>query len=90
MNQKVPDGITRVRISLQIHADDNVITLLDNNISSTLMVDGSNNVGGIPFGHKVALYDIEKGASVVKYGVVIGSATAAINKGEHVHVHNLA
>lgn len=43
----------------------------------------------IPFGHKIAITDIEEGAKVRKYGEVIGQATVAIPKGTHVHVHNL-
>ena len=43
----------------------------------------------VPIGHKVALADIGKGDTVVKYGQDIGKAVAAIKKGEHVHVHNL-
>ena len=43
----------------------------------------------IPQGHKFALVDIEVGGSVIKYGEVIGVATAKIRSGEHVHVHNV-
>jgi altronate dehydratase small subunit len=43
----------------------------------------------IPFGHKFALRRIERGEDVLKYGEVIGEATAAIEVGEWVHVHNL-
>ncbi len=43
----------------------------------------------IPIGHKVALRDLQPGATVVKYGQDIGKAVAAIAKGDHVHVHNL-
>lgn len=43
----------------------------------------------IPYGHKFALQSIRKGDSVIKYGAQIGRATAAISKGEHVHVHNV-
>ena len=43
----------------------------------------------IPIGHKVALTDLAVGDSVVKYGVNIGKVVAAIEKGAHVHVHNL-
>jgi len=43
----------------------------------------------IPFGHKFAIKNIEKGKSVLKYGEVIGKATQNIVKGEHVHIHNL-
>ena len=43
----------------------------------------------VPIGHKVALTDIKKGDTVIKYGQDIGKAVADIAKGEHVHVHNL-
>ena len=43
----------------------------------------------VPIGHKVALVDIKKGDTVVKYGQDIGKAVADIRRGEHVHVHNL-
>jgi (2R)-sulfolactate sulfo-lyase subunit alpha len=43
----------------------------------------------IPIGHKVALTDIKAGDTIWKYGQDIGVATAAIAKGEHVHVHNV-
>lgn len=41
-------------------------------------------------GHKVALTDITEGQAVTKYGHQIGTATADIHTGDHVHVHNLA
>ncbi|MEW6577969.1 MAG: UxaA family hydrolase [Chloroflexota bacterium] len=43
----------------------------------------------IPYGHKIALRDIPKGAQVTKYGLSIGSALADIRAGDHVHVHNV-
>ena len=43
----------------------------------------------MPIGHKIALVDIKKGDTVIKYGQDIGKAVADIAKGEHVHVHNL-
>ena len=43
----------------------------------------------VPIGQKVALTDIKKGDTVIKYGQDIGKAVADIAKGEHVHVHNL-
>ena len=44
----------------------------------------------IPSGHKIALRGVAPGESVLKYGQVIGIATAAIAPGDHVHLHNLA
>ena len=41
-------------------------------------------------GHKYALRAIGAGENVIKYGMPIGHATAAIAPGEHVHTHNLA
>ena len=43
----------------------------------------------IPFGHKLALKDIKRGETVIKYGETIGQATMKIGKGQHVHVHNV-
>ena len=43
----------------------------------------------VPIGHKVALGDIKKGDTIIKYGQDIGKAVADIKKGEHVHVHNI-
>lgn len=43
----------------------------------------------IPFGHKFALQPIPAGGAVIKYGEVMGKATAPIAPGEHVHVHNV-
>lgn len=43
----------------------------------------------IPEGHKIAVEGIKKGEMVRKYGHVIGRATSDIEKGEHVHIHNI-
>src|SRR3546814_7138739 len=41
-------------------------------------------------GHKIAVVDIAAGAPVIKFGFPIGTATAAIARGAHVHSHNMA
>lgn len=43
----------------------------------------------IPYGHKIALVDIPKGAQVTKYALSIGSALDDIKAGDHVHTHNV-
>ncbi len=43
----------------------------------------------VPLGHKVAMRDIGKERAVIKYGRQIGKAVQAIEKGAHVHTHNL-
>ena len=41
-------------------------------------------------GHKFALRDIKKDEHIIKYGEVIGRATADIKAGEHIHSHNMS
>ena len=62
--------------SVIINEKDNVGVCLDGNDS-------------IPAGHKYALCDIQKGEYVIKYGEIIGRATADIKAGEWVHTHNV-
>ncbi len=76
------------RISLTVHPDDNVATLLDDQVDVRITQDGIPLASAIHFGHKTARRAIAKGEPVVKYGVAIGVATQDIEVGEHVHVHN--
>jgi altronate hydrolase len=43
----------------------------------------------IPVGHKIALQDFAAGASVFRYGQIIGFASKLISAGDHVHTHNV-
>ena len=43
----------------------------------------------IPICHKIACKTITQGQPVIKYGEAIGIATATIERGRHVHVHNM-
>ena len=43
----------------------------------------------VPIGHKVALGDLSAGDTAIKYGEDIGKFVADVEKGGHVHVHNL-
>lgn len=44
----------------------------------------------IPQGHKIAMHDIPDQALIIRFGMSIGIAKAAISKGHLVHVHNVA
>jgi hypothetical protein len=83
-----------VTIAFQIHPDDTVATLLgDAETSVALRGAGAGEVvllGPIALGHKVALADIPAGASVIKFGIPIGTASRPIARGEWVHLHNIA
>ena len=78
----------------QVHASDNVATMLEDASSEPAVVLGTSDQkvvalkGSIPLGHKMALATIEADAGVIKYGVVIGVATQKILSGEWVHLHN--
>ncbi len=43
----------------------------------------------IRLGHKIAMADLNEGDTILKYGHDIGKVVKNINKGEHVHVHNV-
>ncbi|MBI3674192.1 MAG: UxaA family hydrolase, partial [Rhizobiales bacterium] len=76
---------------LQLQPTDNVaIALEDLPPGAELGMAEAIAAEAIPRGHKVALRAIARGERVRKYGQVIGEATAAIEAGRHVHVHNLA
>ncbi|HEX4260930.1 MAG TPA: UxaA family hydrolase [Acetobacteraceae bacterium] len=43
----------------------------------------------VPIGHKVALADLKPGDTAIKYGADVGKIVAAVQKGGHVHTHNM-
>jgi altronate hydrolase len=83
-----PTGPAAVRV----HPDDDVAVLVRPLAAgSEVAVDGARVTlrEEVPAGHKVALRDIAPGTPVLKYGMPIGAATAAIAAGDWVHSHNL-
>ncbi len=61
-----------------------------------VIINEKDNVGvcldgteTIPAGHKYARKEIAKGEYIIKYGEIIGRATADIKQGEWVHTHNV-
>jgi SAF domain-containing protein len=82
-----------VKAALVISARDNVATALQPlqpgqriDISGTIVLVGEP----IARGHKIALRPIPAGEPVIKYGSAIGTASADITAGAHVHTHNVA
>jgi altronate dehydratase small subunit len=78
----------------RIHESDNVTTLLADAVKEDIEVIGASLdrpiccCEPVSFGHKIAVFDIAENADVVKYGVVIGTATQPIHAGQWVHLHN--
>ena len=82
-----------MKAALVISDRDNVATALEP-LDPGRVLDFSGRVvtvvERIPSGHKVALTKIERGQNVIKYGSSIGTASATIAAGAHVHTHNVA
>jgi arabinonate dehydratase len=71
-------------------ADDVVIARVGIPEGTTLVKEGNVRVAAkIPAGHKIAVRAIRAGDAVRRYNQIIGFATADIQPGEHVHVHNI-
>ncbi|HQC53696.1 MAG TPA: altronate dehydratase family protein [Lentisphaeria bacterium] len=73
---------------IQITHQDNVAIALQD-LAAGEAIAGLKLRDAIPRGHKFAISAIPVGGLVIKYGLPIGSASAAIAPGEHVHSHNL-
>ena len=85
---------TKRNIALLLDSKDNVAILL-NTVSSgdIVMLKGTDETiktaEPIKTGHKAALIHIKSGSAIIKYGQQIGIATADINPGEWIHLHNM-
>ncbi|MHA1651499.1 MAG: UxaA family hydrolase [Candidatus Helarchaeota archaeon] len=83
--------------AILLHPNDNVATVLERIEKGTELEVEINSTKRetivaktkIKFLHKIAIKDIPKGSAVIKYGQIIGRATADIKKGEHVHTKNV-
>ena len=82
--------------AVQISIADNVATALrDLQQNEPIVLEIKNKakkivvLEPIQYGHKFSLSEIGKGEQVIKYGEIIGIATQKIEKGCHVHIHNV-
>ena len=79
--------------ALVITPRDNVATALESLVPGQVLEINGQRITvaeATPRGHKVALRPIGAGEAVLKYGSSIGTATADIPAGAHVHTHNVA
>ncbi len=82
--------------AIMIKSGDNVANALRDLTSAETVTVGIGDdhkqvkvLENIPFGHKFAVVDIERGENIIKYGEVIGRATQPIAHGAHAHVQNI-
>lgn len=84
-----------IKTAIQIKDSDQVATLTAGVVAGetvrvTGVAPGRTVVAkaDMPAGHKIAVARIAERTEIRKYGEVIGLSTAAIDLGDHVHVHN--
>jgi altronate dehydratase small subunit len=87
-----PDGHGIDRRLVILAPEDNVCVACTNFPAGlVLLLDGVPVTLAQPIGlgHKIARRTITPGEKIIKYGAAIGSATAPIQAGDHVHLHNM-
>jgi altronate hydrolase len=75
--------------TLVLNGADNVAVALTTLDVGTVTPQGITVLKRVPKGHKFATKAIPPGASVIKFGQIIGFATETIPPGEWVHTHNV-
>lgn len=87
-----------LKLALRVDDKDNVATIFANGVTDGTEVEIRDKrgdmtpvhvIGDVPYGHKIAVCPIKKGEAIMKYGESIGAASADIQMGEYVHVHNM-
>jgi altronate dehydratase small subunit len=79
------------RLLLLAEPDNVVVACANLQAGDVVRIDGEQVKlsGDAPIGFKIARRDFAAGDKVLKYGAEIGSATAAITRGDVVHLHNM-
>ncbi|HEY2783316.1 MAG TPA: UxaA family hydrolase [Steroidobacteraceae bacterium] len=79
------------RLLLLSEQDNVVVALVNLKQGDVVCIDGHevSMRAGAPLGFKIARNGLAAGDKVFKYGAAIGSATAAIARGDVVHLHNM-
>jgi len=75
--------------AIKINNQDNVAVVLQDTKKGDTIFDDIIALEFIPAGHKIALSIINFSENVIKYGQPIGRATSTIQKGAHIHTHNI-
>lgn len=78
--------------AILLHPDDNILVVIAPvNRGDTILMDGEPVLAAaaVGVGHKLARHALSPGERVLKYGAPIGSITAAVDRGAHVHLHNM-
>ena len=74
--------------TIRLHPNDGVVIARVTILPGTEIAPGITATMRIPAGHKAAVRDFAVGDPVVRYGQIIGFASAPIRTGEHIHTQN--
>ncbi|UWQ16440.1 UxaA family hydrolase [Jannaschia sp. M317] len=74
---------------VRLDPSDNVVTAI-RALPAAHVIENTVTTGLVPSGHKIATAAIAPGAPILKYGQIIGYASAQIAPGDHVHTQNCA
>jgi altronate hydrolase len=83
--QAVPPAEPR---TVRLNAADNVVVAVDQ-IDKGARVSGVTALARVPKGHKMAIFPIPAGGSVIKFGQIIGMTRTDIAPGDWLHEHNV-
>ncbi len=88
---RVESADTDRRVLLLAPEDNVLVACTDLPAGTELTVDGSALTlpDTVRIGHKLARVALAADTQVLKYGARIGSTTAAVARGAHVHGHNM-
>lgn len=78
--------------AIRLFPSDNILVLARSlDAGDEVVIEGASHIlkVSLGLGHKIAAKKIATGEKILKYGAPIGSATAEIQPGEHVHLHNM-
>jgi altronate hydrolase len=77
--------------TIRLHPSDNVVVArLALQVGTTISGENVISTVDIPAGHKIATVAIALEQPIIKYGQIIGFASHAIERGDHVHTHNVS
>ena len=83
---------TRTSEIVHLHLRDTVVVALKNFAAGETITVGERTIklrDAIPSGHKISIREVDVDEPVLKFGWSIGTATAKIDPGQHVHTHNI-
>lgn len=91
MSSTTPAQAHAGHLLLMSREDNCLIARVDLKTGDVVTIDDRSVTlpGDVRMGHKVARRDLAPGEKILRYGAIIGTATAPIAIGAHIHTHNL-